>query len=228
MTLPSHHGTKLSKRAKSRRSNAGRPVAGELEIRKARIIEAASKLFIEYGFTETALIDVAKHAGVATRTIYQHFGYKADVFKAVIELRLEETEQELPEVDESLSVFDVLMLTSRYICALAFSGAAIPYQRLMIAESRRFPEIMQQLFESLHHRLHFNVTRVFETLAKSGKIPDGDHSESTKFFIDLLLGAAPMQLNMNWIKSTPSENELGKKIDLFIAGRFGLSEECDK
>jgi len=213
------------KKIKGRRRTAGRPTSDELEIRKSRILEVATELFIQYGFAETALVDVAKHAGVATRTIYQHFGDKEDVFKAVIESREEETEHELPVFDADQPIFDTLLATAHYICALAFSGAAIPFQRLMLAESNRFPDLMRQIFDDMHRRLHENVVEVFETLAKAGKIPHGDHHESTKFFIDLLLGTAPMQLNMNWIKSGPSESELRKKVALYMAGRFGLSDK---
>jgi AcrR family transcriptional regulator len=220
--------TKPVKKTKGRRHSAGRPTQNELEIRKSRVIEVATELFLQYGYAETALVDVAKHAGVATRTIYQHFGDKADVFKAVIDSREEETEHELPEFDADQPVFDTLLATAHYICALAFSGAAIPFQRLMIAESHRFPDLMRQIFESMHYRLHSNVINVFENLAKAGKTPHGDHHESAKFFIDLLLGTAPMQLNMNWIKSGPSEAELRKKVTLFVAGRFGVQEKSKK
>lgn len=220
--------TRTVKKVKGGRRSAGRPTLDELEIRKARVIEVATELFIQYGYAETALVDVAKHAGVATRTIYQHFGDKSDVFKAVIESREEQTEHELPTVDADKPIFDTLLATAHYIRALAFSGTAIPFQRLMIAESHRFPDLMRQIFESLYYRLHSNVINVFETLAKAGKIPHGDHHESAKFFIDLLLGTAPMQLNMNWIKSGPSETELRKKVELFIAGRFGVQEKSRK
>jgi TetR/AcrR family transcriptional regulator, mexJK operon transcriptional repressor len=225
MALVSSRLAKPAKKIKGRRRTAGRPTSDELEIRKSRILEVATELFIQYGFAETALVDVAKHAGVATRTIYQHFGDKADVFRAVIETREEETEHELPVFNAELSVFDTVLATAHYVCALAFSGTAIPFQRLMLAEGHRFPDLMRQIFDDMYRRLHGNVAEVFETLAKAGKIPHGDHHESTKFFIDLLLGTAPMQLNMNWIKSGPSEAELRKKVSLFIVGRFGISDK---
>lgn len=217
--------TRTVKKVKGGRRTAGRPTLGELEIRKSRVIEVARELFLRYGYAETALVDVAKHAGVATRTIYQHFGDKADVFKAVIDSREQEVEHELPVVDPDKPIFDTLLATAHYIFAVAFGGSAIPFQRLLIGESHRFPDLMRQIFESLHQRLHLNVINVFETLAKAGKIPHGDHHESAKFFIDLLLGTAPMQLNMNWIKSGPSETEVRKKVTLYIAGRFGVQEK---
>jgi TetR/AcrR family transcriptional repressor of mexJK operon len=206
---------------KGRRYSAGRPTQDDLELRKARILDVATELFVTHGYAETALVDVAKQAGVATRTIYQHYGDKADVFKAMIDNRVAVTEHELPIIDPEDSLFDIILATAHYVGVMAYDGTAIPFQRLMIAESHRFPDLMRQIFESLFHRLHSNVINVFETLAKLEKIPAGNHEQTTKFFIDLLLGTAPMQLTMNWITTGPSEAELRDKVTLFIGGRFG-------
>jgi len=212
---------------KGRRYSAGRPTQDDLELRKARILDVATELFVTHGYAETALVDVAKQAGVATRTIYQHYGDKADVFRAMIDSRVAVTEHELPVIDAEHSLFDIMLATAHYISVMAYDGSAIPFQRLMIAESHRFPDLMRQIFESLFHRLHSNVIKVFESLAQMKKIPPGNHEQTTKFFIDLLLGTAPMQLTMNWITTGPSDAELRDKVALFIAGRFGVSADAE-
>src|SRR6266446_4949923 len=68
-------------------SSAGRPTADELERRKARVMEVATALFVERGFAATALIDIASFSGVATRTLYQHYGDKEGLFREVIYAR---------------------------------------------------------------------------------------------------------------------------------------------
>jgi TetR/AcrR family transcriptional repressor of mexJK operon len=213
---------KPKKKSAGRRYGPGRPTTQDLEQRKTRIIEIATALFLEKGFAETSLVDVAKQSGVATRTIYQHYGNKEDIFRAVLENSSATGEPELPTIDTSGNLFDVLSSTAHYICAYTLSPQSLPVLRLMVAESQRFPDFMRQTFEILHDRLHGSVIAVFEKLAAEGKIPDGNHAKSVKYFIDLLLGNAPMQLNMNWIKSGPSEEEIRDKTELFIAGRFGL------
>ena len=223
MAKKSNNSPKSKKKSAGRRYGPGRPTSKDLEQRKTRIIEIATKLFLEKGFAETSLVDVAKQSGVATRTIYQHYGNKEDIFRAVLDTTSSTTrEPALPTIDTSGSLFDVLSSTATYICAYTLSPDSLPVLRLMVAESQRFPDYMQQTFEILHDRLHGSVIAVFERLAAEGKIPDGNHVKSVKYFIDLLLGNAPMQLNMNWIKSGPSEEEIRDKTELFIAGRFGL------
>ena len=67
-------------------SKAGRPTGAELERRKRRVIEAATRLFVDHGYSATSLVDIARCrcASKATRTTYQHFGDKADMFREVI------------------------------------------------------------------------------------------------------------------------------------------------
>jgi len=213
------------KKTSARRYSQGRPTLEDLEQRKSRVLDIATALFVEQGFAETSLVEIAKHAGVATRTIYQHFGNKEDIFKVVLDQRLSESGNELPAINEDQPLFGVLMDTAHYVCALAFAGNAIPFQRLMIAESQRFPELMKEIFDFLFERLHNRVINIFERLAEEGEIPDDDHNITTKYFIDLLLGTAPLQLTMNWITAVPSEQELIDKVSLFIAGRFRLEPQ---
>src|SRR5690606_25179582 len=70
--------------ARRKRNRAGRPTAEELERRKLRVMEVATDMFVARGYAATTLLDIAKKAGVATRTLYQHFGDKEDIFREVI------------------------------------------------------------------------------------------------------------------------------------------------
>ena len=213
--------------AAGRRYSQGRPTLEDLAQRKTRVLEIATTLFLTRGYAETSLVEIAKQAGVATRTIYQHFGNKEEIFRVVLEQRATDDEGELPTFHADQKLFDVLIATANYVCAVAFSGAAIPFQRLMIAESQRFPEFMREIVDALFQRLHINVAKTFEQLAAAGKIPADNHTESTKYFIDLLLGSAPLRVTMNWIESGPSDKEIRDKVSLFLVGRFGLATETN-
>lgn len=210
-----------------RRYGPGRPTTQDLEQRKSRILKIATALFLEKGFAETSLVDVANQAGVATRTIYQHYGNKEDIFLRVVANNpILEPAPIPPTDDEGRSVFDILLDTAYYICDATLSDAALPFLRLMIAESQRFPDLMLSTFESQHGSFHHNVEQTFERLETDGKIQTGDHVQTAKYFIDLLLGNAPMQLNMKWIKSGPDEEEIRDKVALFMIGRFGIKPDA--
>jgi AcrR family transcriptional regulator len=51
---------------------------------EARLLAAATELFVERGYAATTLADVADHAGLAARTVYLHFSTKAELLRRCI------------------------------------------------------------------------------------------------------------------------------------------------
>ena len=72
--------------------------------KKARIIEAAMKLFGELGYDETNTNKIAHEAGVSVGSLYAYFRDKRDVFLSVVdafaEISLGETEEDVREMLE--------------------------------------------------------------------------------------------------------------------------------
>jgi AcrR family transcriptional regulator len=57
---------------------------------KERIIQAAQKEFMQFGYTKVTVDEVAKVAGVSKKTIYQYFNSKEDIFWEVMKCRKSE------------------------------------------------------------------------------------------------------------------------------------------
>jgi AcrR family transcriptional regulator len=55
---------------------------------RTRILDAASKLFLERGYGQTTMMDIAAQADVARDTVHAIFGSKARVLTALVDLRL--------------------------------------------------------------------------------------------------------------------------------------------
>jgi AcrR family transcriptional regulator len=55
---------------------------------RARILDAASDLFLERGYARTTMKDIAERAAVARDTVHAIFGNKARVLTALIDVRL--------------------------------------------------------------------------------------------------------------------------------------------
>ena len=99
--------TTKSKSSAKRLNQAGRPPAVELERRKALAIQVATELFVSQGYAATSLVDIAKSAGVATRTIYQHFGDKEAMFREVIFARDTGSVLQPPVLEPGDTLFDL-------------------------------------------------------------------------------------------------------------------------
>lgn len=213
-------GSQAKAPARRKRNRAGRPTADELERRKLRVMQVATDMFVGRGYAATTLLDIAKKAGVATRTLYQHFGDKEAIFREVIFAR-DTAVVEPPAVEDDDDLVSVLMKVARYSFEVALRPRSIELMRLMIAESARFPELMSKVTNTIFARFKANVANVFRELARRGLIPQGDHDESAELFVDLMLGNRTVMIYFGWMSARPTEDDVAVKVDLFIKGRFG-------
>jgi TetR/AcrR family transcriptional repressor of mexJK operon len=202
------------------KNQAGRPTASELERRKGLVMDVATEHFVSQGYAATSLVDIAKDAGVATRTLYQHFGDKEAIFREVIFARDADAALEQPKVQPGDTLYDALQRGGYYAYQVTFRDRSIGLMRLMIAESNRFPEFMQSVATSIFGRFHRNIEKLFEGLEAAGLIPEGNHARSAELFSDLVLGSHPIMTYTNWNADPPTESDLNDRIMLFIRGSF--------
>jgi len=130
--------------AKPRVRLGGRPSRSAALALRVRILEVATELFLAQGYGLTTIEAVARGAGISKRTFYHRFEDKAALFSAVVH-HIVETIRPPPEVPllEGASLHDILRRLARLILDAALSPPAIALNRLIIAESARFPEVVR-------------------------------------------------------------------------------------
>src|SRR3977135_3114103 len=72
----------------ARRGTGGRPTREGCVGRDARLLDVATKLFMERGFDGTSIDAVAEAAGVSKPTVYARYHDKRDLFAAVLRQRI--------------------------------------------------------------------------------------------------------------------------------------------
>jgi AcrR family transcriptional regulator len=68
---------------------------------RAALLEAATRLFTTRGWAATGMRDIAREAGVATETVYAHFGSKTGLLQKVIDIAVVGDEAAVPLADRS-------------------------------------------------------------------------------------------------------------------------------
>lgn len=76
------------------------------EDRKKEIMEAAARLFLKKGFSETSMLDIANEVGVVKGLCYRYFNSKQELFDACLELLTDSFIKEIAHIlaDQKLSV----------------------------------------------------------------------------------------------------------------------------
>lgn len=115
------------------------------DARPSELTSAALDLFVEKGFAATRLDDVASRAGVSKGTLYLYFDSKEALFKSVIEEgivpALAAAEQQLAGFEGSSAdlLRSLLLGWWQQIGSTRMGGVV----KLIISESRNFPEVAQ-------------------------------------------------------------------------------------
>lgn len=109
------------------------------------ILAAATATFLQHGYAHTSMDRVALRAGVSKHTIYNHFGDKRGLFRALIEhMVLRHFALELTEpLPLHLPPAVVLKNIAQILLTLKEDPDYIAFLRLMIAESENFPDLSE-------------------------------------------------------------------------------------
>jgi AcrR family transcriptional regulator len=78
----------------------------DAEARQRRIVDAATALFVEQGFSVTSIDQIAAAADVSTPTVYATFGSKAGVLARAIDVAVVGDYQDIPLVERVLSFIE--------------------------------------------------------------------------------------------------------------------------
>lgn len=158
-----------SKRSPSKppsdRPRRGRPRADQAGQVEARIIAAASTLFLEQGFGRTTLDQVAEAAHAGKTTLYGRFPTKEALFSAVVLRYVDELQARMAIVPTSGTVKERLVQVGIALADLTLAEESIALMRLTIAEAKAFPELGHEGF-----RIGFGgcVRCIAECLATDG------------------------------------------------------------
>ena len=120
----------------------GRPSRDEAVQLSNRILDAATDLFFARGYGATSIEAVAQRARISKRTFYHRFDDKPALFAAVVHRIIDRLRPAagLPSF-ASAPLEEILRALAGLILRAALSPEAIALNRLIVAESARFPEL---------------------------------------------------------------------------------------
>ena len=182
----------VSKHNDLKRPRPGRPPKDQAGDVKARILDAAQRVFLKRGYQSASLDEIAETAPVSKPTIYAHFPGKEALFEAVVARVIEGLTDFEGFAPKGRSVQDRLASLGIEVVE-RFIDETIGITRATIAEADRFPALSRQVHEHGRDRAAAAVSHVLNdathTLSRGAKGPFGPkRSVSTaQIFMDLIL-----------------------------------------
>lgn len=125
----------------------GRPsasMAGEVE---ERILDAATSMFLEYGFAGTSLERIAEKASAGKATVYSRYAGKEALFSEVVRRSVERSMRIIQEAPQSDTLPERLTFATRALVTRLLSDEVIGLIRMVVADAPRFPLLAQLAHE---------------------------------------------------------------------------------
>ena len=148
------------------------------EDRKARIIAAAKRLFLEAGLEKITMEAIAEIAGVSSVTVHNYYGTKSGVLLALVA----ESDRELLATLEGRlagqceSLTDLVLRFFEIVCAHTRTHLDKAIWRQVIAASVSGTEPrFGKLYHELDNRLASVLIREIERLIGAGHLPETTH-----------------------------------------------------
>jgi AcrR family transcriptional regulator len=175
-------------------SDTDDPIAKQLiALRRAQILEAATKVFAEKGFHRATTKDIARAAGIAEGTIYTYFASKTDLLLGILD-RLNETEQRPEHFNAGLEG-DFRMFLLAYLrqrTAALWSNAEV--FRAILPELLVNPELREKYYQQVIEPTMRVAEEYFRVQVRQGQIREVDVPLTVRAMAGVVLGLLILQL----------------------------------
>ena len=189
--------------------------------RKEEILQIATELFAEHGFSDAMTQVLADRLGVGKGTIYRYFPSKRELFLAAADRVMRKMQEEI--LASIVGVEDGLEQVSRAIMAfLSFFAAHPEYVELLIQERAQFKDRKRPTY--FEHR-DVNIVRwqkLYASLIAQGRVRDMPVERITNVVGNLIYGT--MFTNYFIGQAKPVEEQAQEILDIVFRGILTESE----
>jgi AcrR family transcriptional regulator len=157
--------------------------------RPQELLEAAFAVFVEKGFADARLEDIAVRAGVSKGTVYLYFDSKDAIFRAMIQ-QVADAKLEMVAhlVETHQGSFAALLRQLAGLMAAQISQPPLlHFPRLIIGESKRFPELAAFYLDMAITRARKILMRIIERGQDAGEFRNIPPRHAAHLFIAPML-----------------------------------------
>lgn len=176
------------------------------ERRIEAILRAAVREFLRHGYANTTIDRIVERAGGSKATLYKNFRNKRELLAAVVDavtVRRSDSELDLAEPDVRKAL---LSFSSRRL-KIVFSPEHLALLRLIIAESKRFPEISRTYHQHGPGHSFRLLSDYFIAQTARGGLRVNDPTEAVNHFVGMLVHPWYLQ-SLYGFGAPPSDEDL--------------------
>lgn len=205
----------------AKKISGGRPTREAAQLLADKIVDVATQLMLEHGYSNTSIESVASAAGVAKRTLYSRFPEKSDLFAAVVGRRREQLLAPLVGIAASSdSVEGKLERIGNYMLTWGQKPDTIAMRRLIAAEVGRFPELSLTTHNNSRARITDLIADILEKAVADQVLVIADPQFAAMQLLQMVLMPADLHTHYGLkVRGASRRGEYVKRVvDLFLNG----------
>ena len=170
------------------RTRRGRLSRADTERRRDQLHEAATAVFLEFGYSRATMGGVAKKAGCSLETLYSLYPNKASMCSALIERRAGAMFDAVGDLNVNRDHHEALLKFSLELFPMMMRLESRELHRVVIAESPAFPDLGELFWHEGPGRAQEAVALFLEKKRQEGKILVRNCKRAAATFMALLIG----------------------------------------
>jgi TetR/AcrR family transcriptional repressor of mexJK operon len=192
--------------------------------RHDELLTVALDIFLEKGFEQTTIEEIATQVGMSKRTVYARYADKGALFNATVRRAIERYTVPREELEKLASddLEETLVAIARLRIRNVRTPVATNLQRILSAQSYRFPELFNAAFEEGAGPTISFMSDLFVRYRAEGKINVTDPQRAATAFLSLVVGGpARIIVSGNKLEDAEVEKHVRFAVGLFLRGIYG-------
>ncbi|WP_421936899.1 TetR/AcrR family transcriptional regulator [Phenylobacterium sp.] len=163
-------------------------VAGQIDVSKNEaILDAAIEVMAERGLS-ASLEEIARRAGVSKQTIYNHYGGKAELARAMSERRAHEIGEVLAAPGAVEAPEETLAAYGRILLNAVLNARGMAIYRMAMLASTTMPDVAHAIYEAGPRASRRSLADFLRLENAAGRLSCPDPLEAAEFFGGMVLG----------------------------------------
>jgi AcrR family transcriptional regulator len=184
-------------------------VPGQIDVAKTEaILDAAVAVMGERGLA-APMSAIAHHAGVSKQTVYNHYGSKAELMRALMQRRVESITASLREPGAVDNPTEALEAYARSVLETVITTKSHSMMRVIILGSGEMPDIAQEVFEAGPLNARRQLAAFLETETRLGRMKVEDFDQAAEFFSGMVMGHSQLRSLLR-LPSDKSQEQFGR------------------
>lgn len=168
-------------------------VPGQIDVAKTEaILDAAVEVIGERGLS-APMEEIARRAGVSKQTVYNHYGSKAELVRALMARRVAQITAPLRDPGAVDHPREALTAYARSMLETVITTKSYSIMRVIMLGAGEMPDIAHEVFEAGPRHARRQLAAFLETETRLGRLKVENFDQAAEFFSGMVMGHSQLR-----------------------------------